>query len=168
MSEESPLKGKSILVVDDEPDILEVLGEVLEMAVIHKAGDYGTALQYLLGYSYDVVVLDIMGVNGFQLLRRSVERGFPTVMLTAHALTPEALKKSIKLGAVSFLPKEQMGEIRAHLEEVVRGGEKQVWQKAYGKIAAYFNMRLGPDWREKDAFFKEFEEELRKETTSTF
>ena len=97
MSEESPLKGKTILVVDDEPDILEVLGEVLEMAVVHSAGDYETALQYLMGYSYDAVVLDIMGVNGFQLLRRSVDRGFPTVMLTAHALTPEALKKSIKL-----------------------------------------------------------------------
>jgi DNA-binding response OmpR family regulator len=168
MSEESPLKGMTILVVDDEPDILEVLGEVLEMAVVHKAGDYRTALQFLLGYSYDLVVLDIMGVNGFQLLRRSVERGFPTVMLTAHALTPEALKKSIKLGAVSFLPKEQMSEIRAHLEEVVRGGKKQVWQKAYGKIAAYFNRRLGPGWREKDAFFKEFEEELGKETVSRF
>jgi len=167
MSEESPLKGKTILVVDDEPDILEVLGEVLEMAVVHRAGDYRTALQYLLGYSYDVVVLDIMGVNGFQLLRRSVERGFPTVMLTAHALTPEALKQSIKLGAVSFLPKEQMSEISAHLEEVLRAGKKQVWQKAYEKIAAYFNRRLGTGWREKDAFFKEFEEELRKETAST-
>ena len=167
MSEESPLKGMTILVVDDEPDILEVLGEVLEMAVVHKAGDYRTALQFLLGYSYDLVVLDIMGVNGFQLLRRSVERGFPTVMLTAHALTPEALKKSIKLGAVSFLPKEQMSEIRAHLEEVVRGGKKQVWQKAYGKIADYFNRSLGPGWREKDAFFKELEVELKKETAST-
>lgn len=167
MSEESALKGMTLLVVDDEPDILEVLGEVLEMAVVHKAGDYNTALQHLLGYSYDAVVLDIMGVNGFQLLKRSVERGFPTVMLTAHALTPEALKKSIKLGAVSFLSKEQVGEIRAHLEEVVRGGKKQVWQKAYGKIAAYFNRRMGPGWKEKDAFFKEFEEELRKETGST-
>ena len=166
MSEESPLKGKSILVVDDEPDILEVLGEVLEMAVVHKAADYETALQHLLGYSYDVVVLDIMGVNGFQLLRRSVERGFPTVMLTAHALTPEALKKSIKLGAVSFVPKEQMSEIRAHLEDVVGGGKTQVWQKAYGKIAAYFNKRLGPGWKERDAFFKEFEEELNKESAS--
>ncbi len=167
MSEEISLKGMTILVVDDEPDILEILGEVLEMAVVHKAGDYNTALQHLLGYSYDAVVLDIMGVNGFQLLKRSVERGFPTVMLTAHALTPEALKKSIKLGAVSFLSKEQVGEIRAHLEEVVRGGRKQVWQKAYGKIAAYFNRRLGTGWREKDAFFKGFEEELRKETGST-
>jgi hypothetical protein len=88
-------------------------------------------------------------------------------MLTAHALTPEALKKSIKLGAVSFLPKEQMSEIGAHLEEVLRAGKKQVWQKAYEKIAAYFNRRLGPGWREKDAFFKEFEEELKKETAST-
>ena len=70
------------------------------MCRVHKAVDYNTAVQHLLGYTYDIVILDIMGVNGFELLKTSVFRGFPTVMLTAHALTQEALKKSIKLGAV--------------------------------------------------------------------
>lgn len=164
MSGDSPLKGKMVLVVDDEPDILESVEEELEMCVVHKAGDYETALQYLLSYTYDVVILDIMGVNGFELLQQSVSRGFPTVMLTAHALTPEALKKSIKLGAVSFLPKDQLGRLLAHLEDAVTGTKKQTWQKLFERLGSHFNKRFGPDWKERDRFFKEFEEELKRET----
>ena len=111
MSSESLLKDKVVLVVDDEPDVLDVVEEELDMCIVHKAQDYDTALQSLSMYTYDLVILDIMGVNGFELLKKSVDRGFPTLMLTAYALTPEALKKSIKLGAVSFLPKEKMAEL---------------------------------------------------------
>ncbi len=124
MSSESHLKDKVILVVDDEPDVLETVEEELDMCLLHKATDYDTALQYLLSYTYDVVILDIMGVNGFELLKTAVSRGFPAVMLTAHALSPESLKKSIKLGAVSFLPKEKISELGSFLEDVVLGEGK--------------------------------------------
>jgi DNA-binding NtrC family response regulator len=150
-------------VVDDEPDILEIVADELDMCIVHKAADYDSALQYLLGYTYDIVILDIMGVNGFELLKTSVSRGFPTVMLTAHALTPEALKKSIKLGAVSFLPKEEISNLRSFLEDVVLGTKKQVWQKLFDRLGGFFNKRFGPDWKERDKFFKEFERELKKE-----
>ena len=162
MSKESPLKDKIILVVDDEPDVLETVEEELDMCLVHKAQDYDTALQYILSYTYDVVVLDIMGVNGFELLKTSVSREFPTVMLTAHAVTPEALKKSMKLGAVSFLPKEKMSELRDFLEDVVTDGGKSIWIKFFDRLETYFNKRFGPDWKEKDKFFKEFEESLKK------
>ena len=162
MSKESPLKNKVVLVVDDEPDVLETVAEELDMCLVHKAGDYDTALQYLLSYTYDIVILDIMGVNGFELLKNAVSRGFPTVMLTAHALSPESLKKSIKLGAVSFLPKEKTSELTIFLEDVVLERGKPVWQKLFDRLGNYFNKRFGPDWKEKDKFFKEFEEELKK------
>ena len=126
MSKESPLKGKVVLVVDDEPDVLITLEELLDMCEVHKAQDFDTALQLILNNTYDVVVLDIMGVNGFELLKNSVARDFPTLMLTAHAMTPEALNESIKIGAVSFLPKELMPEIVELLEDVVLGGGKTV------------------------------------------
>ncbi|UCF57026.1 MAG: response regulator [Deltaproteobacteria bacterium] len=162
MTESSPLKDKVILVVDDEPDVLETVEEELDICLVHKASDYETALQYLLSYTYDVVILDIMGVNGFELLKNAVSRGFATVMLTAHALTPEALKKSIKLGAVSFLPKEKMSELKDFLEDVVTNGHKPIWLKFFDRLGAYFNNRFGPDWKEKDKFFEEFERSLRK------
>jgi DNA-binding NtrC family response regulator len=163
MESESVLNEKMVLVVDDEPDILEIVADELDMCIVHKAADYDSALQYLLGYTYDIVILDIMGVNGFELLKTSVSRGFPTVMLTAHALTPEALKKSIKLGAVSFLPKEEISNLRSFLEDVVLGTKKQVWQRLFDRLGGFFNKRFGPDWKERDKFFKEFEAELKKE-----
>jgi DNA-binding NtrC family response regulator len=163
MASESPLKDKIILVVDDEPDVLETVEEELDMCLVHKATDYDTALQYLLSYTYDIVILDIMGVNGFELLKNSVSREFPTVMLTAHALSPESLKKSIKLGAVSFLPKEKISELKPYLEDVVLGEGKSAWKKLFEKLGDFFNKRFGPDWKEKDKFFKEFEQELRED-----
>ncbi|MFO7986035.1 MAG: response regulator [Desulfatiglandaceae bacterium] len=163
MSENSALKDKVILVVDDEPDVLETVEEELDMCLVHKATDYDTALQYLLSYTYDIVILDIMGVNGFELLKTAVSRGFPTVMLTAHALSPESLKKSIKLGAVSFLPKEKITELSTFLEDVVLGEGKPVWEKLFDKLGGYFSKRFGPDWKEKDRFFQEFEAKLKEE-----
>ena len=161
MSTDSLLKNKHVLAVDDESDILEFVEDELEMCLIDKATNYDDALQYLQNYTYDIVILDIMGVNGFQLLHEAVSKGFPTVMLTSHALSPESLKKSIKLGAVSFLPKEKMPELIIFLEDVVMGGGRTVWQKLFDRLGGYFDKRFGSDWKEKDTFFREFEEELK-------
>lgn len=155
------LKGKVILVVDDEQDVLDTVEEVLDICIVHKAKDNKTAHQYLSGYTYDIVILDIMGVEGFDLLKHSVRKGFPTVMLTAHALNPEAIKKSIKLGAVFFIPKEKLPGIEEFLAEVVLNEGRPIWKKLFSSFGNYLNSRFGPDWREKDRFFKEFEESLR-------
>ena len=85
-------------------------------------------------------------------------------MLTAHALTPEALKKSMKLGAVTFLPKEKIPEIDDFLADVVLGGGKPIWEKFFERLGTYFEKRFGPDWKEKDQFFKDFEEAARSGT----
>jgi CheY-like chemotaxis protein len=156
--EESPLKDLTILVVDDEPDMLDAVGDELEMCLVHKASDYETALQYLLGYKYDIVILDVMGVNGFELLRISVSQGFPTVIFTAYALTIDALKKSIQLGAVFFLPKDKLPELKDFLEKLVRDRWKSNWMGFFDRLGLYFNKHFGPDWKEKDKFFQEFEE----------
>jgi len=162
MTSDSTLKEKTILIVDDEPDVLETLEEELDMSHVDTASDYDTAMQKLRSFTYDIVILDIMGVNGFELLKESVIREFPTVMLTAHSLSPESLKKSIKLGAVSFLPKDKIPEIRTFLEDVVLGGGKPVWQKLFDRLEGYFGKRFGANWKEKDEFFKEFEQVLKQ------
>jgi CheY-like chemotaxis protein len=164
MNAESALKDKTILVVDDEPDVLTTVAEILDMCHVDKASDFETGLQLIIKNKYDAVVLDIMGVNGFELLKNAVLRDFPAIMLTAHAVTPEALKKSIELGAVSFLPKELMVELKDLLEEVFLGGGKRIWWlRSLQKTGPYFDRKFGSDWNEKDKFFKEFVEELKKE-----
>ena len=109
MIKESPLEGKMILAVDDEPDVLESIEEELDMCILHKAKDYDTAIQYLLGYTYDIVILDIMGVNGFELLKVAVTRGFPTIMLSAHAVTPDTIKKINQTGCFVFPSQGKIG-----------------------------------------------------------
>ena len=160
MSTEKILKDKAILIVDDEPDILDSITEQLDMCRIYRAMDYEIALQLMAGFKFDIVILDVMGVRGFELLKKSVSKGFPTVMLTAHALTPEALKESIQLGAVSFLPKEMMVDLDVYLADVITGSKKMVWTNLLNKLGDYFDRQFGADWKEKDDFFKKFEEEL--------
>jgi DNA-binding response OmpR family regulator len=161
MNTEAILKDKAVLVVDDEPDILDSIAEQLDMCRIYRAKDYDIALQLMAGFKFDIVILDVMGVQGFELLKKSVSKGFPTVMLTAHAMTPESLKESIKLGAVSFLPKEMMAELDTYLADVITGSKKMVWRNLLDNLSDYFDRQFGANWKEKDEFFKKFEEELQ-------
>lgn len=135
---ESILNGKRILMVDDEPDVLKVLEEEIQAAcpncTIDKATTYESAAQLLSSNEYDVVILDIMGVRGFDLLDIAVKRDFLVAMLTAHALTPEALKKSYDMRARAFLPKEKMGEIVPFLEDILQYDFENGWKRLRQKL----------------------------------
>jgi DNA-binding response OmpR family regulator len=146
----SILDGKRILAVDDEPDVLGVLEEEILQACpnckIDKATTYKQATEMIVSLTYDLVILDIMGVRGFDLLELAVTRNFPVAMLTAHALTPEALKRSIELKAKSYLPKEKLGEIVPFLEDVLTSEYGPGWKRLFGKLKGFFDVRFGADW----------------------
>ncbi|OPY69756.1 MAG: Response regulator receiver domain protein [Syntrophorhabdaceae bacterium PtaU1.Bin034] len=150
---ESILDGKSILAVDDEPDVLTVLEEEIRDACpnckIEKATTYEKAAESLKSNNYDVVILDIMGVRGFDLLDIAVKRNFKVAMLTAHALTPEALKKSHDMGARAYLPKDKLGEIVSFLEDMLSHEFKPGWKRLLERLENYFNDQFEPEWRRK-------------------
>jgi DNA-binding NtrC family response regulator len=150
------LNNKRVLAVDDEPDVLETLKEQLDEfpgLVFDMAGDYETGYHLLRSWTYDLVILDIMGVRGFDLLNASVSLGFPTVMLTAHALSPEALKKSIQMGARAYLPKEKMSEIVSFLEDVLTLESRPGWRRVFDKLGGFFNAKFGPEWQKHEKEF---------------
>ncbi|MBW2449675.1 MAG: response regulator [Deltaproteobacteria bacterium] len=155
----SLLKGKHILAVDDEEDILESIKDILDESVIDSARDYESASQKIKKGQYDLVILDIMGVNGLKLLEESVDRGMPTVMLTAHAVNPETLMESIQKGAISYLPKEKLSDLDDLLNEILSAFEQgnPPWKLLFEKLGDYFDRRFGSDWKEKDReFWSEF------------
>ena len=146
MSTESPIKGKTILAVDDEPDVLSTLDELLEMCDVVKKTNYEDAVEYLNSASPDLAILDIMGVNGFELLKLCVSKKVDAVMLTAHAFSLESLKKSLDLGARAYLPKEKMADIVSFLEDVVTMEHKENWQCLCGRLDQLFKATFGSDW----------------------
>jgi len=160
---ESILNSKRVLAVDDEPDILEVLeDEILGYApgcIIEKATTYQEATQKLESQTYDVVVLDIMGVRGFDLLEQTVKRNFPAAMLTAHSLNPESLKRSIEMGALAYLPKEKLGEIVPFLEDILESTDGQsTWGRLMNKLEGYFSSRWGELWKKsEEKFWNDFD-----------
>ncbi len=149
----SVLEGKKVLAVDDEPDVLEVLEEEIRGACpsckIDKATTFEEAEQLLKSNHYDIVILDIMGIKGFDLLELAVSRNFRVAMLTSHALSSEALKRSFQLKARSYLPKEKLGEIVPFLEDVLTYEYLPGWNLLYEKLKSYFNGKFGPDWEKK-------------------
>lgn len=156
---ESILNGKRILAVDDEPDILQLLGEeIIEAAPqckFDQATSYEEAIRMMQSQSYDVIILDIMGVRGFDLLEMAVKRNARVAILTAHALIPEALKQSIKMGGRAYLPKEKMGEIVPFLEDIIEQSDPlSGWANLLKKLEGFFNNRWGEKWQ-KEEFSKE-------------
>jgi DNA-binding response OmpR family regulator len=150
---ESILNGKKMLIVDDEPDILAIVQEeVLESCpscTTDKATNFENGAELLKNNNYDIVVLDIMGVRGYDLLEIAVSRKFRVVMLTAHALNPEALKKSHQMGARSYLPKDKMGELVPFLEDVLSSDYETGWKHLMDKLETYFNEHWDAYWKEK-------------------
>ena len=156
------LSGKKILAVDDEPDVLAILEEeILEAAQncdFYQANSYEKAVELMVSWTYNLVILDIMGVQGFDLLNLAVNRHFPVVMLTAHALTPEALKRSIEMGARAYLPKDKLGQIVPFLEDVMKYEYGPGWRRLLKQMEGFFNARWGPYWQKsEEKFWKEFD-----------
>jgi len=149
----STLDGKRVLLVDDEPDVLAILKEeILEVAPKCKfemATTYQEAAKKIESQTYDVVLLDIMGVNGFDLLESAVKRNFRVTMLTAHALNVEALNRSFKMRAMAYLPKEELGHVVPFLEDVLKHEYLPGWKNLMKKLKTFFDSQFESDWEKK-------------------
>ncbi len=149
------LEEKRILVVDDEPDVLETVTDLLESSQVVTAGSFEDARQKIAEESFDLVLLDIMGVNGFALLEACRAAKLPAAMLTAHALNIESLNLAVRLGALSFLPKEELHRLPELVAEILDGLEqgKTHWKKLFQRLGHIFNERLGILWEDESSKF---------------
>jgi DNA-binding NtrC family response regulator len=160
MSAQEPLAGKRVLIVDDEPDILATLEDLLSMCEVVKASSFEEAKAQLETRKFDLAVLDIMGVNGYELLALCNRRDITAVMLTSHALTPQNIIQSFKSGAASFIPKDRIADIPVLLTDVLEAKERgehfwSRWTARFGE--AYWEQKFGPGWKAEDnKFWKEF------------
>lgn len=123
---------KSILLVDDDTELGELLQEYLAMEgfELTLAHDGERGLQLALTGQYDLVLLDVMlpRINGFEVLRRlRKESSVPVIMLTARGDSVDRVL-GLEHGADDYIPKpyhhhELVARIRALFRRIDLSGD---------------------------------------------
>jgi len=111
-----------ILVVDDDPDILELLADRLTLMRfdVVTAADGETALALLRGEAIPLTLLDLQlpGIGGLDVLAAIRREGLDTTVIVITAWgTAQRAVEAMRAGAYDFLPKPLDP---AHLEVVIR------------------------------------------------
>ena len=124
---------KTILVVDDEPQIAEIAGDYLRHAGfdVITAGDGARALEMVRGRHADLVVLDLAlpivdGLDVARAIRRTSDT--PIIMLTARAQEEDRLR-GLEIGADDYItkpfsPRELVARVRAVLRRTQKPNEE--------------------------------------------
>jgi DNA-binding response OmpR family regulator len=148
MEDNAILNGKRILIVDDEEDVLATVSDLLDMCDNDVAGNFDTAMKLMEENRYDLAIFDIMGVGGYDLLEQAQKKGIPAIMLTAHALDPEAFEKSLKGGAKAYIPKEKMPDIASFAAEMIQARENGIDRPGnwFARLESFFERQFGTEW----------------------
>src|SRR5205823_7117758 len=113
VSKDDVMSDANILLVDDRPENLVVLEEILRpmghTLVTARSGD--EALRHLLHQDFAVILLDVQtpGLDGFttatHIKQREKTRHIPIIFLTAINREPEQAMRGYSAGAVDSLAK---------------------------------------------------------------
>lgn len=121
------MKNTSLLIVDDEAKIRELVGAYLQREgfIADEAGDGREALEKLKGREYDAVILDVMmpGMDGLEVCREIRKSSdVPVILLTARGEEIDRIL-GLELGADDYVvkpfsPRELVARVKAILRRV--------------------------------------------------
>ncbi|KJZ19862.1 response regulator transcription factor [Loktanella sp. S4079] len=119
--------GKRVLLIEDEPNILEAISFILSRDgwTVHTHEDGETAMKKVEGFPPDMIILDVMlpGRSGFDILRdlraSEITKDIPVMMLTARGQEKDR-ELALRLGANHFMTKPfSNAEVRDHVKELM-------------------------------------------------
>jgi CheY-like chemotaxis protein len=124
-----PIRGKTVLVVDDEPEVASMLAEMLSADghAVDTAGNGAIALEKLGERTYDLILSDMkMPELDGPGLYRELERRYPeltrrVLFLTGDTLGPEITEFLERTGARSLNKPFALEEARRVVQQVLRG-----------------------------------------------
>ncbi|TDE12839.1 response regulator transcription factor [Dyadobacter psychrotolerans] len=137
-----------LLIIEDEQDLREVIQQSLEMEkfLVETAIDYKSALDKIISFDYDCILLDIMlpGGNGLDLLQelKNLDKSENVIIISAKDSLDDKLK-GLNLGADDYLTKPfHIAELTARVKSVLRR------KSFHGKnIIEAGNVKLDPEER---------------------
>lgn len=121
--------GKRVLLIEDEPNIIEAISFILSRAgwTVHAHADGETAMARVKSSVPDLVILDVMlpGRSGYDILRDlradAATAGLPIMMLTARG-QPKDRELAERLGVTHFMTKPfSNSEVLEHVRTLVGG-----------------------------------------------
>jgi DNA-binding response OmpR family regulator len=142
-----------ILVVDDEPNIREVVGLYLRRDghEVVSAADGEEALDLFRSSRPDLVVLDLMlpKMNGLEVCRRmQAERRVPLIMLTARGAEEERIV-GLGIGADDYVVKPfSPRELAARVAAVLRRAAETLPTSEDGRVLTFDGLSVDPNTRE--------------------
>ncbi|MEV4685639.1 response regulator transcription factor [Streptomyces kurssanovii] len=146
---------QSILVVDDDPTVAEVVTGYLERAgfAVDRAADGPQALRLAAGRRPDLVVLDLMlpGMDGLEVCRRlragEQAAPVPVIMLTARGDEDDRIL-GLEVGADDYVTKPfSPRELVLRVESVLRRGGGGAGERRGGPELAAAGIVLDPGAR---------------------
>ena len=155
--------GKTVLIVEDEQNIVDILSFNLEREGYDtlEAYDGNTGLQLALEQNPDLVLLDLMlpGMDGFEVCRRIRETGsaVPILMLTAREEEADKVL-GLELGADDYITKpfgmrELLARVKANIRRVAMVSQAQPEPK--GEALTFGRLSID---REKSSVTKDGED----------
>ena len=141
--------SKSILIVDDEQIIRNVLKRKLEQTTsytVHTADDGTTALEVFGNEKVDLVISDLLmpQMNGIELLRhlKKSEPSIPVIIITGYGTLDDAIA-AIHLGAEDFIKKPfDINEIIETIEKTFRKKAEEADQRQIIKFISFEDIKL--------------------------
>jgi excisionase family DNA binding protein len=105
-----PVTRPRILVVDDDPAVLDLLGKSLQLSDydVDLCSDGHSALEKLSGREYDLLIVDLKmpGMDGLSVIREARRRSLelPVIIVTGFSTEANAIE-AINLGVSGYLTK---------------------------------------------------------------
>ncbi|HEY0216701.1 MAG TPA: response regulator transcription factor [Cellulomonas sp.] len=141
-----------LLVVDDEPNIRELLATSLRFAgfEVHAAADGGAALRLARQVQPDLLVLDVMlpDMDGFTVTRRLRDKGqhIPVLFLTARDDTADKIT-GLTVGGDDYVTKPfSLEEVVARIRAILR--RTHVGEAPSASVLTYEDLELDEDSHE--------------------
>jgi CheY-like chemotaxis protein len=122
---------------------------------VDTASTFEEAEELLIRNFHRITVVDIVGVRGYELLDIAKTRDIPALMLTAHTISKDNLKKSFEKGASFYVRKDEINSIAVFLADILEAREKNksVFVRWEERLSGFCDRRFRPNWKDEDPEF---------------
>ena len=152
MEEMEYLNKKSILIVDEEQDVLDSFEDLLEMCSVQTARRFIEAKEFLLNNDYDAAIMDVYLINCIDLINIAKREFTPCLLLFSDYNPEGSLIKAVEYGADYLAPKFDMLEIYRYLCDMLTSVEKRgnPWVEWRRRLGTYFRRNIPGAHRDSD------------------